>query len=263
MRAVSATSDLSGKVVVVTGAARGIGEVTAKVLSRQGAHVALLDRVGHGVDAAAAEIVAGGGTALALTTDVSDLDQVDAAFERIVAELGGVDVLVVNHTVHACGPVLETELVEWELSIGTNVGGAFFCARAAIPSMVARGGGVVLGLGSDCVIRSCRNAAAYMASKAAIVGLMRSIAIDYAAQGVRANVITPGATDTPGLREAFQDRDLTKSLARAAQQSPLQRLAEPEEVADLIAFVCSDRARFVTGTELVVDGGMTISYGAD
>lgn len=257
-------SELHDRVAVVTGAARGIGSVTATLLAERGATVVLLDRDERGVEAAAAEIGAAGGRALGVCADVASRDAVEGAFARVLREFGGCDILVVNHTVHACGSVTDTEPFEWDLTMATNVGGAYLCARAALPAMVARGGGVLVGLGSDCVLRSCRGAAAYVASKAAIVALMRSIAIDYAEHGVRAVAVTPGATDTPGLREAFANgRDVDESLARAALQSPLGRLGAPDDVAEAVAFLCSDRARFITGTELVVDGGMTLSYGAD
>jgi NAD(P)-dependent dehydrogenase (short-subunit alcohol dehydrogenase family) len=259
----SPAPELGDRVAVITGAARGIGAVTARVLAQCGATVVLLDRE-RGVEAVAGEIGLAGATALGLRADLADGKEVEEAFARVLAECGGVDILVVNHTVHACGSVTDTEPFEWELTMATNVGGAYLCARAALRSMVARGGGVIVGLGSDCTIRSCRDAAAYVASKAAIVALMRSIAIDYAEHGVRANTVTPGATDTPGLREAFGgERDVDASLARAAGQSPIGRLAAPEEIADAIVFICGEKARFITGAELIVDGGMTISYGAD
>jgi 3-oxoacyl-[acyl-carrier protein] reductase len=256
--------DYEGRVAVVTGAAQGIGATTAALLSSRGAQVVLLDRNTSGVEQVAGKIQAAGGTALSVGCDVSEEEQVQDAFGRAVETFGGVDVLVANHTIHGGGPVLETIRVEWDLQLAINLTGTFLCVQAALPSMIERGGGAIVGLGSDCVIRSCRNAAVYMACKAAIVGLMRSVAIDYAGHNVRANIVTPGATDTEGLRQVFIDRgDLEQSLPRAANQSPFGRLGRPEEVAEMIAFVCSDRASFVTGAELLVEGGMTLSYSAD
>jgi NAD(P)-dependent dehydrogenase (short-subunit alcohol dehydrogenase family) len=256
--------DFDGRVALVTGAARGIGAATAALLGRRGAKVVLLDRDGDGARAGAEQLATAGGHGLAIRADVAIAEDVEQAFNQLAHTYGGVDILVVNHTMHACGPLLDTEPAEWELTLATNVGGAYLCARAALRSMLQRGGGAIVALGSDCVIRSCRDAAAYVASKAAITALMRSIAVDYAAAGVRANTVTPGATDTPGLREAFgHGRDIEESLVRAAGQSPLGRLVQPDDVAEAIAFVCSDRGRMITGAELVVDGGMTISYAAD
>ena len=257
-------NDFDGRVAAITGAARGIGATTARLLASRGAAVAILDRNLIAAQEVAEEIAAAGGRAIALDVDVANEEAVASAFEAVVSQLSGVDILIVNHTLHPCGAVLDTEPFEWRLSIDTNLSGAYLCIRAALGSMIERGGGVVIGLGSDCVVRSCRDAAAYVASKAAIIGLIRSVAIDYAAQGIRANVVTPGATNTPGLREVYTNgRDLEESVARAAAQSPLGRIGEPADVAEMIAFACSDRARFVTGAELLVEGGMTMSYAAD
>jgi NAD(P)-dependent dehydrogenase (short-subunit alcohol dehydrogenase family) len=257
-------AEFEGKVAVLTGAARGIGAGTAELLASRGAAVALLDRNGDGVEAVAKNIEAAGGRALAQQVDLSEPEQIESSFAELLEWGGGVDILIINHTVHACGAVLDTELFEWELTFAANLTGAFMCSKLSLPSMIERGGGNVIALGSDCAIRSCRDAAAYSASKAALLGLIRSIAIDYADQNVRSNLVTPGATDTPGLRSVYSEgRDLEQSLARAAAQSPIGRLGLVEDVAEMISFACSSRATFVTGSELVVDGGMTISYSAD
>lgn len=256
--------EYDGRVAIVTGAAQGIGATTAGLLASRGARVALVDRNGAGAESVAQEIQADGGTAIAIQCDVSDAHAVGAAFDQIHSELEGVDVLVANHTLHGGGAILDTDAVEWDLQVAVNLRGTYLCVRCALPSMIDRGGGAIVAMGSDCVIRSCRNTAPYMATKAGLVGLMRSVAIDYAKHNIRANVVTPGATDTPGLRKVFTDRGvLDESIPRAAGQSPFDRLGRPEEVAEMIAFACSDRASFVTGVELLVDGGMTMAYSAD
>jgi len=252
------------RTILITGGGQGVGRQAARIFAARGGSVGVLDRIGERAEKVVAEITEAGGKATALAADVSDEGEINGAVQQLRDKFGAVDVLVANHTIHPCGTVLETDPVEWDLMLSINLRGTYLAARAVLPDMIERERGVIVGISSDCVVRSCRDAAAYVASKAAINGLIRSIAIDHGAAGVRANIVTPGVTKTPGLVEVYSNnRDLDESTARAAGQSPLGRIGLPEEVAEGIAFVCSDRASFVTGAELMVDGGMTVTYSGD
>jgi NAD(P)-dependent dehydrogenase (short-subunit alcohol dehydrogenase family) len=264
MAAETTTEELAGRVALVTGAGRGIGRVTALLLAARGAKVGVVDLHRESGAETVRQIEAAGGSAVAVAADVSDPDAVDGAVAEIAAALGPINVLVANHTLHPCGTVLETEPEEWDRLLGVNLRGTFLCARAVLPGMIEAGEGVLVGLASDCVIRTCRNAAAYVASKAGIAALMRSMAVDHGPAGVRSVIVTPGVTRTEGLQEVYtKDRDLDESVDRAQEGSPLGRIGEAADVAEAIAWIVSDRAAFINGAELVVDGGMTLTYSGD
>jgi NAD(P)-dependent dehydrogenase (short-subunit alcohol dehydrogenase family) len=256
--------ELAGRVALVTGAARGIGRAVAELLARRGAAVGLLDVDGPGAEAVAASTRANGGTAVAVMGDVSEAGSVGGAIADVTEQLGPIDTLVVCHTLMPCGSVLDTDPERWDRMFAVNVRGTFLCARGVLPGMLEAGRGVIVGMSSECVVRACRDAAAYVATKAAVAALIRSLAVDHGPAGVRACTVTPGVTHTPGLEEAYsQGRALEASLQRAAAQSPLGRIGTPSDVAEAVAFLCSERASFINGAELLVDGGMTLSYGGD
>jgi NAD(P)-dependent dehydrogenase (short-subunit alcohol dehydrogenase family) len=254
--------ELAGRIAIVTGAGSGIGRASARALAARAATVVAVDRAGDAAQATAAELATPG---RALEADIADESAVARVIEATVAEFGGVDLLHANAAVQWFGTVLDCTPDQWDQTFAVNLRGVFLMARACLPEMVRRGGGVIVATSSDCAIRTCAQAAAYVSSKAGLIGLVRSIAVDFGPENIRANLVTPGVTDTPGLRRLYSEGDRTpeEGMGRAASLSPLGRVGLPEDLADAVAFLCSERARFITGANLMVDGGMTVTYGAD
>jgi NAD(P)-dependent dehydrogenase (short-subunit alcohol dehydrogenase family) len=258
--------DFDGRTVLVTGS-RGMGREIAATMGARGASVAVVDLHKELAAKAATDAEAAGARAIAIGADVSSLEQVEAAVATVVAELGRVDYLVATAAVQYfdVGTILETTPEQWSKTLAVNLTGVYNCARACIPHMAAQGGGVVLATSSDCAVRTCIHSAAYVASKLGLIGLIRSIAVDHGHQNIRANVVIPGVTDTPALREVYAsgERSLETQLKATAALSPLGRIGTTRDIAATVAFLCSDDASFLTGVELPVDGGMTVTYGAE
>lgn len=229
---------LTDRVAVVTGAGRGIGQRIAEVLSGNGAKVAALD-----LDAPNHEGILG------LACDVSDEVAIDAAFERIEAELGTVSVLVLNAGIYPIVPFEETTRELWDKTIAINLTGAFLCARRALPAMREQGYGRIVGIGSSAgKAGGKRSVAAYAASKAGVMTLMRSIANEYAKHGITANALAPALIDTPMIADT---RDLVSLI-------PVGRFGTVDEVASLVAFLASEHAGYITGEVTDINGGFLI-----
>ncbi|MBI4581579.1 MAG: glucose 1-dehydrogenase [Planctomycetes bacterium] len=245
----------SGQTVVVTGAAKGLGRAVAEAFYREGAGVALLD-----VDSAGRQVAEGfGSRGLFIQCDVSSGPAVEAAFADIQRWFGNVAILVNNAGIQAYGKVNDTTEAEWDRVLAVNLKSAFLCARQAIPSMLARGQGVVINVASAQSFMSQANVAAYTTSKTALLGLTRSIAVDYAPK-VRCLAVCPSTIDTPMLHWAIeQSPEPTAVLRECEQMHPLGRIGQPEEVAELILFLCSDKASFMTGQPIRIDGGLGIT----
>ncbi|NED15863.1 SDR family NAD(P)-dependent oxidoreductase [Streptomyces sp. SID9124] len=241
-----------GYAVLITGAGRGIGAATARLMAAEGARVLVTDLDGDRAESVAAEIRATGSVAEATACDVADRAAVDAAVAYAVETFGGLDVLVNN--AYSCS--LDSMLFEdepdetWHRDLDVSLGGAYRCSRAAMPHLAASGRGAIVSIGSVNGTQDFGNHA-YSAAKAGLASLTRTLAGHAGPRGVRANLVVPGTIRT----EAWSGRE--KELDRVTALYPLGRVGEPEDIAKAVAFLASSDAEWITGTSLCVDGGLT------
>jgi 3-oxoacyl-[acyl-carrier protein] reductase len=249
---VSLEIELSGRVALVTGGSRGLGRADSLVLARAGADVAVLDVLP--VEEAVAGVEGAGRRALALECDVTDSEQVHEAVSRVAAELGSVDILVANAaTLDHVARFEEQDLRLWERDLRVNLTGAFVCAQAVWPHMVERSWGRIVTMASVAGTLGGFGQASYATTKAGVLGLTRTLALEGARHGITANAIVPGviATEMFGLI-AHDKRE------RMVGRTALRRAGEPEEIAGVVCFLCSDLASYVTGATVEVDGGISL-----
>ncbi len=249
---------LEGKVAVVTGGASGLGREVVHLMSREGASVVVFDREAEAAEKVAAEVAAAGGSAIAHRGDVTDAADLDAAIARAQAELGGFDVIHNNAGVQLEKRLHETTEEEFDWVTGVNLRGVFLGCRAAVRAMLGSGGGSIVNTASILAHTGDPFLPAYTASKTAVLGLTRAIAVDYAADGIRANCVSPGDMETPMIEKYFAATD-DPVAARAEMEAsyPGERIAHPREVAQAVVFLASDDASFISGEFLLVDGGLT------
>ena len=249
---------LAGKSALITGAASGIGRETAQRFAEEGAAVVCVDLDGAGAARVAHAIGGKGGTALSVPADLTDADEVRRMADEALSARGAIDILVNNAGVSILGGVAELTEADWQHEIDTNLASVYRVSKALWPHFVAAGGGAILSTASIAGATAVTQGAAYVASKAGLIMLTRCMALDGADSGIRANCICPGWVDTP-LFDGFlaQQPEPETARERAARRTPLGRIGTPRDIADGFVYLASDEASWITGTALVIDGGLT------
>lgn len=249
---------LTGKVAVVTGGGRGIGLAIAEALAGEGAALALVGRSPAALERAAQGIERRGGRAAALVCDITDSAQVRAAFEQVRGRLGPVDLLVNNAGVTASVKFAETDDATWEQIMRVNVTAPFYCCRAAVPDMIARGGGRIVNIASVAALHGLPYSSAYSASKHALLGLTRSLALELHRHAITANAVCPGWVETDMLAEAVRTimqktgRDEAAARASILEMAGQQRFIAPEEVAAAVLRLASPEGAATNGQAVVL-----------
>ncbi|RDI63987.1 SDR family NAD(P)-dependent oxidoreductase [Nocardia pseudobrasiliensis] len=250
------TSRFEAKVVLITGATSGVGAAVAHRVAAEGAAVVLGARGKQAGDRIAERIRAAGGRAVFVPTDVTVAEEVARLTETAVNEFGRLDAAFNNAgAVNAFGPVQDIDESAWRADLELNLTAVFHGMRYQVPALLASGGGAILNNASNLGVVGMGSVAPYVAAKHGVVGLTRAVALETAAQGVRVNAIASGAVDTPAFRNSMGATP--EGEASVAALHPLGRIARPEEIASLCAYLLSDEASFVTGATVSIDGGFT------
>ncbi len=257
--------EFMGKVALVAGGSLGMGRAAAERLATGGASVVICGRRAEPVASAVAELRGAGQEVTGVTANVASAADMKRFVDTAVATYGGVDILVNSAGIQRYGTVVDTDEATWDEVFAINVKGMYLASKYAIPEMVKRGGGAIVNVSSVQGIASQKSVAAYTATKGAINALTRAMALDHATDGIRVTAVLPASIDTPMLRWAadiWRGEQTEESMIAAwGKMHPLGRVGRPEEVAELIAFLASDRASFITGGEFKIDGGMLAALG--
>jgi 3-oxoacyl-[acyl-carrier protein] reductase len=245
--------NLSGKVAIVTGAGQGIGKEIALQLAASGAKVALIDITDRIFDVLK-EIKGRGGDGLAIKCDVSSWDDVHRAVGQVLERLDRIDILVNNAGIYPFRPFVEMSEQDWDKVLDINLKGVFNFTRAVLPKMIEQRSGKIINIASIAgSVVGFTNLVHYSASKAGIIGFTRSLALEVAQYNINVNAISPGPIETPGTK--VLNKELYDQIRRAI---PLGRWGRPEDVANLVLFLASDKSNFITGQNIIIDGGYTL-----
>jgi 2-keto-3-deoxy-L-fuconate dehydrogenase len=249
---------LAGHTAIVTGAGSGIGAAIAVLLSREGANLVLVDRQPTGLASTAEQVSANGGECRTVDADVSLPDTAERAITEATRWFSGLNCLVNNAGIALTGTVVETVPSDWDLVFGSNVRSAYLFARAAIPHLRQSGGGTIVTVASEAGLVGFTRYAAYSASKAALINLTRSMALDHAPDRIRVNCVCPGSIDTPLLRAFYDAQDDPVAARRQDEVDHPLGIGHVDDVAEAVLYLVSSRSSYVTGHALVVDGGYTV-----
>lgn len=249
------TQTLLGKTALITGASKGLGKAMALALAKVGAGIALVSRDGARLNDVAAEIRNGGGNASVFVADVTDEAQVAKVCESVAAQFGGaLHILINNAGINIRKPITDFTLAEWNSVLTTNLTSVFLLCRAFVPMMKGRGYGRIINMTSMMSHISLPGRTAYSASKTALLGFNRALALELAAEKITVNGISPGVCDTEINTPLMQNPELR---AQFLAKIPVGRFGEPDEIAKLALYLCSEDAGFITGTDVIIDGGWT------
>jgi NAD(P)-dependent dehydrogenase (short-subunit alcohol dehydrogenase family) len=253
---------LEGKVALVTGGARGIGRAICEAYVAEGAKVAVADRLAHEAEETAAAL---GPNAMAVTMDVTDLGAISAGVKAVEAKWGGIDVLVNNAGIFNMASIDKVTVEDYRRQYDVNVGGTIFAIQAVVPGMKKRGGGAIINFSSQAGRRGEANIVLYCSTKAAVISVTQSLALECAKDNIRVNAIAPGVIDTPmwdvvdAQFAQYENKPLGQKKREVGEAVPLGRMGKPEDIAGPCVFLASDDARYVTAQTLNVDGGNWMS----
>ena len=246
---------MKGRVALVTGAGSGIGRATSLVFAREGAKVMAVDLTDGPMLETVGLIIGGGGEASGMTADVSKAEEVQRMVSETVSRFGRIDAAFNNAGIHTGTriPFHEYPEDEWDRVIGVNLKGVWLCIKYELPQMLAQGGGAIVNTSSVAGLVASSGTSAYTASKHGVAGLTKSAAIDYARQGIRVNAVAPGVIMTPMMDLIMESNNTPQ--AQLDDDQPIGRMGKPEEIAEVVVWLCTDAASYVTGHVLPIDGG--------